>query len=191
MGLLKDIQTRFGKVSYLRCESDNETERGSFDDVDLSVRPHGYEYWHSLREQGERELAIIPIAARKPGRPALLQTYKIYKKDFLRRWSNFVTERAATDNVTKDQLWMELGFMWDVELRELRRGATGKSRVTYDRYMKVLRPLVEKNGWHLMRHGCMTTIFSARLYSQEEFVEWVKSWESPTNLPHLKLVPKV
>lgn len=185
LGLLRNLQTRWGKVSYL-SDSYRDPELDSFEMVDPGDPSE--DYWQSLRELAVHELQTQSNAPRKRGRPALLQTYKLYKKDFLQRWSRFVTERAAQDNIIKDQLWMDLGFTWDVELRELRRGDARKSRVTYDRYTEVLQPLVASKGWNIIRRDRMTTIFCARLYNQEQFVEWVSQSTSATISPHLKLV---
>jgi len=194
VGFLKDLQAKNGKVIYLgHDESAVYGYQASDPDCEVSAREFQLQYQKdiyvsSLRESGIRELDERLLLKRGKGRPASLSAYKIYKRDFLRRWTCFVTNRANQDGVRKSDLWTFFGFTSDVELRELRRGSDYSCRLSHSRFIKYFVPKVTKNGWSMMRRGNMTTLLNSNFMTHDEFVRWILARSETTNSPQLKLV---
>jgi hypothetical protein len=134
MGLLRDILTKHGKVAYLPnalLGSDEpdldwglEQERIDFEAQRLqSMEEKMREQKLALKKQALSELATRLSAPKRRGRPATLNVYKTYQRNFLKKWSRTVYMHARKAGVTQSQLATIFGFQEDSEWRALMRGA--------------------------------------------------------------------
>jgi len=198
MGLLRDTRTRHGKVAYLSnalIGSDEpdvdwslEQERGDFEARRLrSLEEKKREQRLSLKRQALSELAMRISAPSRRGRPATLNVYKTYQRDFLKKWSRTVYTHARKTGVTQAQLATIFGFQEDSEWRALMRGAP---KACYKMSQSKWTTPSEVDGktpgqiaWEMGWKSNLVVIKDLRYMTELEFLHSLGIDNSPTKKP--------
>jgi len=185
VGLLRDLQTRSGKIAYLpgmQTDCDEPDWDGGLEAYEqmrwAKLEALAHDEKQRIKSQVLAELRCREVKEKKRGRPASLVAYRDYQRQFIQEWARHISKQAKKSANpkyrTQTGLAVSFNLKEDSDWRVLLRGGKKSCyKMNYQRMTASVRAIVYKEGWHVARNGNMTT-FKPMLYMTEpQFLKWL------------------